>query len=99
MIEIVGWPKFIEAAGLIQIGESVPDPGNDGQTLALYDIPERIYDADVRVLVCANATLERDGTRHVFGLTVPADIADPLSAAAWSFGVTASEYKHLARAC
>jgi hypothetical protein len=99
MIEIVGWPKFIHDAGLTQVGVSVPDPGNPGQVLALYDVPERIYDAPVRVLVCTNATPERDGSRHTFGLTVPADVADPLAAAAWTFNMPVAQYRQLARAC
>lgn len=99
MIEIIGWPAFIAAAKLKQVGESVADPGNPGQSLALYDVPERIYSADVRVLVCVNATIERDGTRHTFGLTVPAEVNDPIAAAAWSFGVTPDQYRLLEAAC
>jgi hypothetical protein len=99
MIEIIGWSRFIKAAGLKQVGKSIPDPGNPGETLALYDVPNRIYEADVRVLICTNATTERDGSRHTFGLTVPANISDPLAAAAWTFNVTPSQYSRLQAAC
>ena len=92
-IEHLGWGQFVRDAGLAQVGETVPDPGNPGHLLALYDVPERVYgDMDVRVLLCTNGTVERDGTRRRFGLTVPADIPDPLSAAAWTFGLDATTY-------
>ena len=97
-IERMGWDRFVSEAGLAQVGESVPDPGNPGHTLALYDVPERIYDAHVRVLICDNATPERDGTRRRFGLTVPAQAKDPVTAASWTFGMQADEYRLLERA-
>ncbi|HEY3924756.1 MAG TPA: hypothetical protein VGL75_09345, partial [Acidothermaceae bacterium] len=99
LIEILGWPQFIEAAKFKQVGKTCPDPGNDGQVLALYDVPEQIYNAPVRVLVCTNGTPERDETggisRHTFGLTVPATIDDPLDAAAWTYGVPVAAYRQL----
>jgi hypothetical protein len=98
-IERMGWPAFITDARLKQVGATVDDPGNPGQTLALYDVPERIYDAPIRVLICINATVERDGTRHTFGLTVPEHIATPLAAAAWTFDIPESEYVALDAAC
>ena len=97
-IERLGWERFVVDAGLAQVGESVPDPGNPGHTLALYDVPEAIYDTAVRVLICDNATPERDGTRRRFGLTVPASMPDPVAAAAWTFGLNPSEYAALERA-
>jgi hypothetical protein len=97
-IERLGWERFVVDAGLAQVGENVPDPGNPGHTLALYDVPEAIYDTAVRVLICDNATPERDGTRRRFGLTVPASMPDPVAAAAWTFGLNPSEYAALERA-
>ena len=49
----------------------------------------------VRVLLCANGTVERDGTRRRFGLTVPEDVPTALAAAAWGYGITAEEYAQL----
>jgi hypothetical protein len=98
-IERMGWPEFIKTASLKQVGEAVPDPGNPGEDLALYDVPSKIYGTPVRVLVCTNATVERDGSRHKFGLTVPASITDPVSAAGWTFNLNPSQYAQLARAC
>ncbi|MER6951930.1 DUF6745 domain-containing protein [Nonomuraea sp. NPDC000554] len=91
-IERRGWDRFIAEAGLAQIGPAVPDPGNPGQTLTLHDVPEGIYTTHVRVLLCTNGTVERDGTRRRFGLTVPADCTDPLQAAAWTYGLTPTQY-------
>lgn len=62
-------------------------------------MPSRIYGEPVRLLLCDNATPERDGTRRRFGLTVPASIADPIAAAAWTFDLTADEYGAIKRAC
>jgi Domain of unknown function (DUF6745) len=97
-IERMGWDQFILAAKLKQVGKAVDDPANPGYELSLYDVPESIYDAPVRVLLCTNATIERDGTRRRFGLTVPANIADPLSAAAWTFGQDPKVYATLQHA-
>jgi len=82
-IEIRGWDRFIEEADLNIAAGPVDDPGNPGQTLTLYDIPRQIYGEPVRVLLCANGTIEKDGSRRRFGLTVPAEISDPVEAAAW----------------
>lgn len=51
-----------------------------------------MYPTSVRVLLCTNGTVERDGTRRRFGLTVPADCADPIEAAAWTYGLTPTQY-------
>ncbi|MEU6782999.1 DUF6745 domain-containing protein [Nonomuraea angiospora] len=91
-IERRGWDRFIDEAGLEQIGSAVPDPGNPGQTLTLHDVPEDIYTTHVRVLLCTNGTVERDGTRRRFGLTVPAGCTDPIQAAAWTYGLTPAQY-------
>jgi len=91
-IERMGWDQFIREANLKQVGSAVPDPGNPGNELALYDVPARIYDEPVRVLLCTNGTVERDGTRRRFGLTVPASIDTPVAAAAWGYGLTADQY-------
>ncbi|MFZ1578338.1 MAG: DUF6745 domain-containing protein, partial [Nostocoides sp.] len=98
-----GWAKIIVGAGWEQVGDAHPDPGNPGQTLALYHVPADrdggLYPEPVRLLHCVNATVERDGTRHEFGLTVPAGIGDPVEAAAWTFGLTQNEYARVQRAC
>jgi len=98
-IERLGWPRFVADAGLTQVGGNVDDPGNSGQTLGLYDVPAQIFEEPVRVLLCSNATVERDGERHQFGLTVPANLKDPVAAAAWSFGISRKKYAALQRAC
>lgn len=94
-IERVGWDQFIEDAKLKQVGKPADDPGNAGQTLTLYDVPERLYGTAVRVLLCTNGTIERDGTRRRFGLTVPATINDPIEAAAWTYNWPKEDYEQL----
>ncbi len=94
-IERIGWDRFVDRAQLARVGDAVPDPGNPGNTIALYDIPEQLYDEPVRVLLATNGSIERDGTRRRFGLTVPADISDPVEAAAWTYGWTAGQYRQL----
>jgi uncharacterized protein DUF6745 len=91
-IERMGWDKFITDAGLAQVGVTEADPGNPGNTIALYDVPEQIYEEPVRVLLCTNGTIERDGTRRSFGLTVPASIPTALAAAGWGYGLNPSQY-------
>ena len=96
-IERMGWDRFVADAELT-LSDEADDPGNPGQVLRLYDVPRTVLDLPVRVLVCHNATRERDGSRHTFGLTVPTDCRTALSGAAWTFGLTETQYKTLARA-
>jgi hypothetical protein len=96
-IEKLGWDRFVTEAGMT-LTDECPDPGNPGQVLRLYDIPRDVLDLPVRVLVCVNATRERDGSRHTFGLTVPTDCRSALAAAAWCFDLTEREYAGMARA-
>jgi len=96
-IEITGWDQFIVNAGL-ELLDECPDPANPGYSLALYEIPERIYEERVRVVLCTNASPERDGTRRRFGLTVPADVSDALAGIPWTFDVDPQTYKQLSRA-
>ncbi|MEU9022055.1 DUF6745 domain-containing protein [Actinomadura sp. NPDC048394] len=90
-IERLGWPAYIEGAGLRLVG-AAPDPGNPGSELRLYDMRP-----DTRVLLAVNGSVERDGTRRRYGLTVPGAIGDPVAAAAWTYGLSAEQYSLLAR--
>ena len=103
-----GWAGIIRAAGWQQIGADAPDPGNPGQRLSLYRVPALtdrrgvgmgLYREPVNLLRCTNATVERSGERHEFGLTVPADITDPTEASAWTFDLPVDLYRALQRAC
>ena len=105
-IESLGWDRFIAEAGLVPVstGDSAdlaaahaPDPGNPGQHLVLYDVPERLWGGRVRLLMCTNGTSERDGTRRRYGLKVPARISDPVEAAAWTAGLGKDEYARMVR--
>jgi hypothetical protein len=97
-IEALGWDQFIDASGMTPVSASVPDPGNDPQSLTLYDLPKdlkNMYGEPARVLLCTNGSVERDGTRHRFGLIVPAKHNDPIAAAADLYGVTTAQYRKL----
>ena len=105
-IESLGWDRFIAEAGLVPVtaGDSgnlaaaqVADPGNPGQHLVLYDVPERLWGGRIRLLMCANGTCERDGTRRRYGLKVPAHLSDPVEAAAWTAGLGKDEYARMVR--
>ena len=67
-IERMGWAPVRESRRA-QTGNHAPDPANPGQVLSPYDVPRKVLNLKVRVLVCANATRERGGTRRTFGLT------------------------------
>src|SRR5690606_7555653 len=67
IIDQMGWDRFVAEAGLVLVDEC-PDPANPGHTVSLYDLPERVYDEPVRVVLVDNATVDRDGTRRRFGL-------------------------------
>ena len=95
--EMFGWDRFVAEADLTLINEC-DDPANQPYKLRLYDLPEQIYEQPVRLVLCTNATPERDGTRRQYGLTVPAETKDALSAIAWTFGVDAKQYAQLASA-
>jgi hypothetical protein len=98
-IERMGWDEFVAAAGLVQVGDKMPDPGNPGQELALFDVPEKVYPGGFRVLLCANATPEADGVRRRFGILVREDVNDAVDAVVSTFpGVTREQYLSLARA-
>jgi hypothetical protein len=96
-IERLGWDRFLAEADLSLVHGPVPDPGNPGHTLSLYELPTT-RDPQARVLVCTNASPERDGTVRRFGLQVPATVDDAVAAAAWTFDVHPSIYRRLLRA-
>ena len=97
MIDLRGWDWFTAAAGL-RLVDTADDPGNPGETITLWDLPEQVYDEPVRVVLVTNASPERDGTRRRYGLTVPADCDSAEGAVAWTFGIDADDYRSLARA-
>jgi hypothetical protein len=96
-IERMGWGTFIQESGLSLVA-SAPDPGNAPHHLELYELPEELgdlYDDQARILLCVNGTAERDGTRHRFGLPVPAHHTDPVEAAADLYGWPVTAYRQL----
>ena len=90
-IERIGWASYIDQAGL-RLVASAPDPGNPGSELRLYDVRK-----ETRVLLAVNGSLERDGRRRRYGLTVPGFLDDPIAAAGWTYGLSAEQYSLLLR--
>ncbi|MEQ4720231.1 DUF6745 domain-containing protein [Nonomuraea sp. B19D2] len=90
-IEHLGWASYIEQAGL-RLVATAPDPGNPGSELRLYDMRR-----GTRVLLAVNGSVERDGRRRQYGLTVPGFINDPIDAAGWTYGLSAAQYSLLLR--
>ncbi len=90
-IEHIGWGDYIDRAGL-RLVAAAPDPGNPGSELRLYDLREQ-----TRVLLAVNGSVERDGHRRRYGLTVPGALADPVAAAGWTYGLSAEQYSRLVR--
>jgi hypothetical protein len=90
-IEHIGWASYIDQAGL-RLVASAPDPGNPGSQLLLYDMRK-----ETRVLLAVNGSVERDGHRRRYGLTVPGFFEDPIDAAGWTYGLSAEQYSLLVR--
>lgn len=90
-IEHIGWASYIDQAGL-RLVASAPDPGNPGSDLLLYDMRR-----ETRVLLAVNGSVERDGRRRRYGLTVPGFLDDPVAAAGWTYGLSAEQYSLLVR--
>ena len=96
-IERYGWDRYLADVGAYPI-DTADDPGNPGHTLELFDVPDDVYDGDVRLLVMRNASRDRDGSRRTFAETVPASCHTAVDAAAWQFDVDPDVYRQLARA-
>ena len=94
-IEMTGWDRLER-----ELGDPVAtaaDPGNPGRQLALYDVPDGLYETPVRLVLMTNGSPDRSGAERRYGETVPADIDDPLAAQAWAYGVPRSAYAALQR--
>ncbi|MFD4675644.1 DUF6745 domain-containing protein [Lentzea sp. NPDC058450] len=89
--ERLGWETYVEQAQPPLLG-SVPDPGNPGFDLRLYDLWDQI-----NLLLVVNGSVERDGTRRRYGLRTWRWVNDPLEAAAATYGLTADQYSQLLR--
>lgn len=95
-IERIGWDTYADQAGLDLVAVAA-DPGNPGCELQLYDLPRQLWGPPARVLLAVNGSVERDGHRRRYGLSVPADIDDPVAAAGWSYGLSGTQYSSLLR--
>lgn len=95
-VERLGWDAYIERAGLTFVARA-PDPGNRDSELELYDVPRAPGIIARRLLLAVNGSVERDGTRRRYGLSVPPWFDDPVDAAGWSYGLTGAQYTGLLR--
>jgi hypothetical protein len=95
-IESLGWDRFAREADLCPVA-TAPDPGNPGQRIELFDVPDRLWGSRVRMALVTNGSAERDGTRRRYGLTTPAEIDDPVAAVAWTYNLTRDQYAALQR--
>ncbi|AUH39444.1 hypothetical protein CXR04_03510 [Streptomyces sp. CMB-StM0423] len=95
-IERIGWDTYVDRAGLHLLAKA-PDPGNAGSHLHLYHVPRRVWGTPGRVLLVVNGSVEPDGRRRRYGLSVPPGIDDPVAAAGWSYGLSGPQYARLAR--
>ncbi|TPQ16449.1 hypothetical protein FGD71_041870 [Streptomyces sporangiiformans] len=95
-IERIGWGTYIEQARLRRVG-TAGDPGNPGSDLHLYDVPRELWGRPARLLLVVNGSVEPDGRRRRYGLSVPDHIEDPLSAAGWTYGLSGEQYARLVR--
>ena len=96
-IESVGWDQFLAGLGVEPISVE-DDPANTGCQLALYRLPQGVdagLDDGDQLLVCQNGTVERDGRRRTFGLTVPAEITSAVAAAAATYDLDEATYRRL----
>jgi hypothetical protein len=57
--------------------------------------PARRQPDDLAVVEVANGTVEPDGTRKTYWLSVPSDIATAKQAVAWTYGMTPGQYDRL----
>lgn len=99
-VEAYGWGRYLTDLGVTPI-DVAPDPGNPGRHLELYDLParEQMYREPVRLLVMTNASVDRGSrSRRIYGETVPAEMGDAVTAAAWQFDEDPDLYRQLARA-
>jgi len=92
-----GWDRFVADARLALVDGPAADPGNPGGTLSLYEYSASV-ERGARLLLCSNASPERDGSVRRFGLHVPTTVDDAVSAAAWTFGLDRTTYERLERA-
>jgi len=97
-IEHLGWERWIAECALQPIHGPVPDPGNPGNSLTLYNVPGNVVGQWLHLLLCVNASPERDGSVRRYALIVPGNINDAVAAAAWTFATDTNTYRALQRA-
>lgn len=92
-IERLGW-DLVDQAGLSQVGETVPDPGDPEHLVSLFKVPRRYFERrrgyfddawdepnTIRLLLCSSIG---DGKPCHDGVTVPAKFVDAEAAVKWA---------------
>jgi hypothetical protein len=95
-LESLGWDQAVRDLKLKAIA-TAPDPANSPHELRLFKLPEEIYGRPVNLLLMVNGSPDRSGDLRQYGETVPANILDPIEAAAWQYDVAPDVYAQLAR--
>lgn len=99
MCEIYGWKNLTSAENGFILVDSCVDPANGDNVLELYRPPADLFgEVHINVLICVNATPEKDGRIPKFGLMVPHNIKTALGAVGWSFDEDPNEYAEIQRA-
>lgn len=99
MCEILGWENLTSEKYGFTVLDTTSDPANGNNTLQLYAAPTELFgEVELNVLICTNATPEKDGRIPKFGLIIPHNIRNAIDAVAWTFDMKADDYRKLQRA-
>jgi hypothetical protein len=83
-IERMGWDRFLTEAAFRPAAPTVSAPDDNG-TLALYDVPERLFGQPARMLVWTPAGLDHDLDPKVYAMAVSTGLTDPVEAFDWTW--------------
>ncbi|MBI4941141.1 MAG: hypothetical protein HY830_10375 [Actinobacteria bacterium] len=91
--ERLGWERLLADPGALAVGTAA-DPGNPGRVLRLFHVTGPT--ARLGVLLCTDPA-GADGAGRTVALGVPVRFEDPVAAAAWTYDLTAEQYRRAVR--
>lgn len=80
-IKRMGWATFMARASFPLTCPTVTE--SDGDTLTLYDVPERLFGVPARMLVWIEHKRDAQGHQPLFACAVPPGMTDPVEAVEW----------------